>query len=887
VLTAGELNSRFMNNIRQCDYNAVVTGGSNRAPSPAPAAAPATSANFKQPSPSRARVQASPTRIVRSGTTMVATGGGPTVKYDQRIPGSGITRGSVTPTRSNSAGRCAASPSTNGKGTGSSRAAAPAAGDRDEISDEPVFPATPATGKKRSKKAAAAGDGDARGEEGERLSINTLIRQCDILKKITGLSEEDIEWTAVKDNAGAYKHAAAKQAKAEDNYFRSVYDMELYSAIKKCINMSGSCRLYTLMQSIVASSEVFYINPTDAAAVEKVTKEKAELIDLLTAPQSPIMASTLNCQTNFANPTVMSDKLHKLIMDAVEGAKECKDVSRKIKLVVQTHYPQECKEVVDRFARSETLNNDSCQEMEKWEKRKTSTKEYASVQREEEARWLAVEEEANCVALQTMRSLMTPMMLGNAAAGIGSLTLAELNTLVLENEGVFSHELMVELKANKCLHWCIKHIDDIANASFLSGESKAFFESLESFDIIECRALVHALKGLTKFNNDNDGKKMEWRDRLFAKCKSMIDQFNGMEVKGSWSAKEGKRSMVKLPPLKPDQLRRPVYFHKTHAQFLTKLKQYDDKLALLAKKEGFMAAAKTAFEDAVSEWNTLLAELRDDKLADLLTTCTKEQIADLKKEASAGKLMTEKKYKMLQLEVANLRRTIETNPVSREQFVRAKEQLEAFLLRQESVDGAAPTPYSEITTPSNLRVVGVFDRDPLIEKSEMGSGAKFLSPEEEAAQRLAEIQGLKVGSQDQDIVPESVAAAECTRTPGKISRAFVDALEKTPGAGGAKTPVRRGSILDSFNPAHLNSISKSIMKTQAGGPDAESQPMALSLSPVPMRSDKGGSSTEASAADTKPTAPAAAPKDLQSKLLKVTYCLLYIGTRVLNLYSYL
>lgn len=894
VLTAGELNARHLS-------------------------------STKPPSPSRTRgQQASPTRTVRNGTTMVTAGAGPSIRYDEvtqpRIPGSGITRGNGTPNRSSSAGRRNASPSmSSGRGGGvGSRGGGGGGVANDDITDDPVFHMTPATNKKKKKAGAgAAGDGDAR-DEGDRLSLNTLIRQCDILKKITGLSEEDIEWTAVKDNTGAYKHAANKQAKAEDNYFKSVYEMELYSVVKKYINTSGSCKLYTLLQSMISSSDVFYINPTDANEVNKIEREKAELMDLLTSSKSPIMAmNLLNCQPNTANPTIMSDRLHKALIDAVEQSKEHKDIPRKLKLVLTNQYAQECKEVVDRFHKSEALNNDSCQEMEKWEKRKIGTKEYLTVQKEAEVKWLAAEESANKEALQTMRSYLTPIMLGNAALGIGSLTLAEFNTLVLDNEGVFSQELMVELKNNKCLHWCIKHIDDIANASFLSGESKAYFESLETYDIIECRALVEVLKDLTKFNNDQDGKKMEWRDRVFTKCKSMIDQFNGVEVKGPWNAKEGKRAMIKLPPLKPEQLRRPVYYHKTYKQYLAKLKQYDDKIALLARKESMAAAAKIQFDDAVSEWNTLLAELRDDKLADLLTTCSKEQIADLKREASATKLMTEKKYKMLQLEVANLRKTIDSNPVSRAQFVQAKEHLEAFLLRQPvdhvsttndgtdvdvddsnsiSIPAATPTPYCDITSPSKLLIVGVFDREPLIEKSEVSSGAKFLSPEEEAAQRQLEIQGLKVGSCSEDDngsnssisddssgncspVPPSTSSTDGSscKTPGKISRVFTDALEKNAAAAsgvssvsgaGNKTPARRASILDSFNSAHLNSISNSIMKSQHAGGIGVGGESSTCLSPVPMKMNAGASGIAAADSTIKPTVPTPAPKDLQSKLLK-------------------
>lgn len=52
---------------------------------------------------------------------------------------------------------------------------------------------------------------------------------------------------------------------------------------------------------------------------------------------------------------------------------------------------------------------------------------------------------------------------------------------------------------------------------------------------------------------------------------------------GGWDAEMGKRSMVKLPELKPDQRRRQIYFFRTHEQMVKKLGQYADKAALLGE----------------------------------------------------------------------------------------------------------------------------------------------------------------------------------------------------------------------------------------------------------------------------------------------------------------
>ncbi len=44
--------------------------------------------------------------------------------------------------------------------------------------------------------------------------------------------------------------------------------------------------------------------------------------------------------------------------------------------------------------------------------------------------------------------------------------------------------------------------------------------------------------------------------------------------------------MLSMPPLKPEHVRRSVYFYRTKEQADLKLKQYVDKEVMLAKKQG-------------------------------------------------------------------------------------------------------------------------------------------------------------------------------------------------------------------------------------------------------------------------------------------------------------
>ena len=63
-------------------------------------------------------------------------------------------------------------------------------------------------------------------------------------------------------------------------------------------------------------------------------------------------------------------------------------------------------------------------------------------------------------------------------------------------------------------------------------------------------------------------------------------------MKGPWDGESNRRAMVALPPLKPEQERRPVYFYRSDEQNRIRLKQFDDKLALLDSKKAALAVAE-------------------------------------------------------------------------------------------------------------------------------------------------------------------------------------------------------------------------------------------------------------------------------------------------------
>eukprot|EP01035_Chromulina_nebulosa_P020909 gene20909-27101_t len=219
---------------------------------------------------------------------------------------------------------------------------------------------------------------------------------------------------------------------------------------------------------------------------------------------------------------------------------------------------------------------------------------------------------------------------------------------------------------------------DIALANFLTGDKKQYFENYESLDINEMRAIAVCLPD--KFELDNDGKKAEWRARFMTRVKQLVGQFNGDLVKGGWDRKHNRRSMVKLPPLKPEQLRRPIYYYRTKEQCDSRLKQYDDKQALLDKKTVWLSNARITVDEAKREYDVILNEMRDPELKAAYGV---EQFAMAKDLAKQEFIEADKKRKNLEKEVIQLKATIASSPMSREQFYASMVELDKFLAERD------------------------------------------------------------------------------------------------------------------------------------------------------------------------------------------------------------
>ncbi len=86
-----------------------------------------------------------------------------------------------------------------------------------------------------------------------------------------------------------------------------------------------------------------------------------------------------------------------------------------------------------------------------------------------------------------------------------------------------------------------------------------------------------------------------------------------------------------LPPLKPEQIRRSIYFYRSKAQCQEKLKQYEEKESLLIKKKKWLAKAVFDCNEAKKEYDTVINELRDPELRSQLSADKLASIKDVAK----------------------------------------------------------------------------------------------------------------------------------------------------------------------------------------------------------------------------------------------------------------
>lgn len=711
-----------------------------------------------------------------------------------------------------------------------------------------------------------------------RPSMATMTAQWEFMREqFLSSSHEQLEWLMESKQGGAYKYAHRKNEKAEDQYFKSIVDIEVLETKLKLLK-SENGPLSAILQDLAGSYDVLFVNPNNDEEQQKVYHNQVALKNLVDTELKSIFSVDLEKE-----------------LKALTENSDFPTVARKARKVYTTSLPEEIKKVAAKLAFANKINSESLKEMEKWSKREKETAEYERVMVEEDRQWMQENEEVNMAALRQMRSLIP--------VDIAAITATELMERAEASGHLLSLELATEIKTNKLLHWIVMAPEDIAFDNFLNGEKRQFFANIEGLDVIEMRAVRMCLP--PRFELDNEGQKAEWRERFVTRLKQLAGQENGDMVRGPWDFEAGKRSMVKLPPLKDEQARRNIYYFRTYDQSMLKLKQYDDRAALLKKKEGWLTAAEIAAAENKSQYDIILLELRDPNYKNTYGADVMMQAKELAKKAHQD---ADAKVKALKKDVQSLKSTISNATVSREEFVAAIEATKAYLSSQRDIDWEAES--------SPVIILGTFPENPEIHRVTVSESARFLSPEEEANKRRAEIEFLSLKKAPEERVSDTVLSAavededvdtmKCASTgeehqlqaPGSEGRdSFVTvavssldsrrrSLFDVPTASSLPTPLprRRNSVLETANADMINKLN-SMLSGNGPAPPAGAKQIKRASMISPAKAPKFATDTEnVNNANMPPPAPVECKT--KSTFLQVLFLFLLISFNINQLFRF-
>jgi hypothetical protein len=409
------------------------------------------------------------------------------------------------------------------------------------------------------------GNNNSHKDSDGRPSIGTITSQWEFMRtNFVNNSDEELEWLMVSKKQGAYHYANRKNEQAEDKYFKSLYEIDFFeSKIKYFVGFNA--KLPTIVSELAALYNTLMATPKDEITIIKIQQLHEKMTDYMKEHET---------QQIFAAFGSNSNKIEQSAVGLIQEQDRFKIVRKARDL--HANLSTEIVQLQGKLMQAKKDSEESLKNMEKWSKRSLEADEYPTVMRNQEQTLMEQEYDDNMAAYRQMRAYYPHKY--------SEMGVTEIMQEYVNNNGLISMELAQELKQNRLLQWLEMHPDDIVFDNFLSGEKKTYFENLESLDLVEMRAIATIIP--PKFELDPDNRKQDWRSRFFLRYKQMMSQYRREKVKGAWDATKNCRSMVDLPMLKPEQLRRSVYFFRTKEQSDVKLKQFDDKLASLVKKRG-------------------------------------------------------------------------------------------------------------------------------------------------------------------------------------------------------------------------------------------------------------------------------------------------------------
>lgn len=631
-----------------------------------------------------------------------------------------------------------------------------------------------------------------------RPSIGTITQQWEFMKNhFANNSDEEVTWMMVSKKPGAYEYANKMKNSAEDKLYKATYEIDFYQ--NKLNHFSGmNAKLPNYVKQLHDCYAKIRANPKDEATTQTILTTHANLVQYYKSVDATSLFSAFKPEMEIAVSALVQET------DKFKIIRKARDLHESLS--------KEIFQLQNKLKTATVENEEAINNIDKWTKRETEADDYAVVMKKEEEEFMKREYEDNQIALNTMRSYFP------IKNHITELTIAEIQQAYTENGGLISVELAQELKQNKFLHWVVTHKDDITMANFLNGESKAYFENLESYDLVEMRAIASVLPD--KFELDGDGRKANWRFRFFTRFKTLVSHYRAEKVKGAWDGVKKCRTMFELPPLKSEQLRRNIYFYRTVEQMDLRIKQFSDRLALLEKKKGLKQKAIEEFDEAKAEYDTILTEMRDPDFISLYGNAL-AQAKDLAKQAYQD---AEKKKKTITQDVDRLQNSIDSAPFNLEQLNKIKDEIKEFLMDR-GIDWSVPGTEAEL-------IDGVFIEEREI-TPRIKAAAKFVDPALAAELRKEELKKLQAIKEESLLSTES---SELEEPPSRLSFSSSRRPSISFAAEGIPplsviTDISEGEVQVEAKPSPLSTESASTTESESS-PDDEKPKKKPLISPL-------------------------------------------------------
>ncbi|CAN0487385.1 unnamed protein product, partial [Ectocarpus sp. 12 AP-2014] len=443
------------------------------------------------------------------------------------------------------------------------------------------------------------------------------VLQLEILKKITGKDDEELEWLITATQGNAVEMSERRRETAETEYHRLLFQESMVQAGMEILK---DRRLSVSLKAVAKTGGDLerLINPHGQRAEEvggellgragggEAEAELRRVVEGISAAQEKVLrvghALIDEAESGTKKAIGAYKGALKTVIDITARVGWARELIAPAQAVNGLQYLEAAtKAMAEGLSKTRRDCQTALESMELWRERKEALPEYIKHVAEEEKAWFQREAAANEKALRCMRSLIP--------VGVTGLTVSELEQRAIDGGSLYPRDLSLRLKENRLLHWTVMHPEDIARSNFLQGAHAHFFTNLDKYDLVEMRAVMACLPA--KFEVDDDGRKAAWRAEFVQRAKGLVAQERGDTVRGGWDPKISARRQVRLPELSAGQARREEYFYPTAEKVqgtVDKLRERQRKLE--AKQADLAKVRDELLPEARREYDYVLEDTR-------------------------------------------------------------------------------------------------------------------------------------------------------------------------------------------------------------------------------------------------------------------------------------